>query len=661
MARIVAARRTEPPLSVGLFGDWGSGKSFFMRLLRERVRKLADDTVAAEAAGQASAYCGRVVQVEFNAWHYIEHNLWASLVTRIFEGLFGDLAVRARAATAGVESLYDRLHIVEEAERELDVAESTLRAAEQRRTATSVSDVAGPGDDVSRAASQLESTLGHPPAQLDLKQLDDLERNLRTLRGRLTEGFLGLGRQARHRVVLSALAVLALAALGLGVYQLVQRVVPAIGVVVLTTAVATIGAAVSLANAGLRAVDGIVQSERLRELRGAEDVARQRVARAREEYERIRRLQSQTLYRFIEERYASSDYRRQLGIVALIQRDFQRLTDQLLGDPAAGGASEAALPSIDRIVLYVDDLDRCPPDVVVRVLQAVHLLLAFRLFVVVVGVDSRWLLRSVEHEYAAQLGPRTGGGDWSASPQAYLEKIFQIPFWIRPMGEPAYRKLVHETLRHDVAREAPEGVPDGAGQPGTEAAGTAPPEGTAARAEAAATPSPTPAATAALAADLTPAALELLPEEAELIESLGPLVTSPRNAKRLVNIYRLFRVTLRGETLERFLGRGTASPAREYPAVLLLLGILAGFPGPAAVLLSELGHGDEPTWWGLVDRLGTGAGESEEWSRLLAALRTFRSDARLADIAPFTRWADRVARFSFTAGRQVDSSRERRG
>ena len=53
-----------------------------------------------------------------------------------------------------------------------------------------------------------------------------------------------------------------------------------------------------------------------------------------------------------------------------------------------------ALSPIERIILYIDDLDRCPPKRVVEVLEAVHLLLAFDLFVVVVAVDARWLERS---------------------------------------------------------------------------------------------------------------------------------------------------------------------------------------------------------------------------------------------------------------------------
>jgi hypothetical protein len=49
----------------------------------------------------------------------------------------------------------------------------------------------------------------------------------------------------------------------------------------------------------------------------------------------------------------------------------------------------APVPALSRIILHVDDLDRCPPHVVVDVLQAVHLLLCFPLFTVIVAVDVR--------------------------------------------------------------------------------------------------------------------------------------------------------------------------------------------------------------------------------------------------------------------------------
>ena len=36
-ARVAASKDLKPPLSVGLFGDWGSGKSYFMDRVRERI------------------------------------------------------------------------------------------------------------------------------------------------------------------------------------------------------------------------------------------------------------------------------------------------------------------------------------------------------------------------------------------------------------------------------------------------------------------------------------------------------------------------------------------------------------------------------------------------------------------------------------------------
>src|SRR5262249_19428778 len=77
-------------------------------------------------------------------------------------------------------------------------------------------------------------------------------------------------------------------------------------------------------------------------------------------------------------------------------------------------------------------------DVVVKVLEAVHLLLAFRSFVVVVGVDVRWLENSLLKHYKGQLDGGATKTDSSlvfnpASPRDYLEKIFQIPFWLRPL------------------------------------------------------------------------------------------------------------------------------------------------------------------------------------------------------------------------------------
>src|SRR5438552_11483015 len=69
---------------------------------------------------------------------------------------------------------------------------------------------------------------------------------------------------------------------------------------------------------------------------------------------------------------------------------------------------------------------------VVEVLEAVQLLLAFELFVVVVAVDTRWLTSSLESGLTS-LQPSHTSAD-SPTEVDCIEKIFQIPFCVEQWG-----------------------------------------------------------------------------------------------------------------------------------------------------------------------------------------------------------------------------------
>ena len=277
-------------------------------------------------------------------------------------------------------------------------------------------------------------------------------------------------------------------------------------------------------------------------------------------------------YGFVAERAASDEYRRQLGMVSTIRRDFERLIE-LLKDWQANPRSDGKHRRIDRIVLYIDDLDRCSSRQVVDVLQAVHLLLALDLFVVVVGVDPRWLLHSLREQYRTAF--RSAGEDgttadadlgdqdavWRTTPHDYLEKIFNIPFVLPGMTTKSFDRLIRklslgEREKHDagshsedghhvpepsdpavhvtdpaetptaessglpvVRHEGPVGVAEMTDEGGSEVRTGRPPEG--------------------------PVPRLLTEEELTLLASLGPLVRSPRQAKRLLNLYRMVRGTPR--------------------------------------------------------------------------------------------------------------------
>ena len=80
-AMLVAGRDTRTPLSIGVFGAWGSGKTFFMRELQDRVTALATRIET------NPRYLRKVAQVRFNAWHYSETNVVASMVDQILRNL----------------------------------------------------------------------------------------------------------------------------------------------------------------------------------------------------------------------------------------------------------------------------------------------------------------------------------------------------------------------------------------------------------------------------------------------------------------------------------------------------------------------------------------------------------------------------------------------
>jgi hypothetical protein len=58
----------------------------------------------------------------------------------------------------------------------------------------------------------------------------------------------------------------------------------------------------------------------------------------------------------------------------------------------------------------IDDLDRCSPERVVNVLEAVHLLFDDELFVVLLAVDTRWLEQSLRAHRGMAAAAQPPGG-----------------------------------------------------------------------------------------------------------------------------------------------------------------------------------------------------------------------------------------------------------
>jgi hypothetical protein len=302
----------------------------------------------------------------------------------------------------------------------------------------------------------------------------------------------------------------------------------------------------------------------------------------------------------------------QVGLLATVRRCFETLNDliqrqQVLARdgtakrnkrPKGRAADEAP---IERIILYIDDLDRCSAEQVVQVLEALHLLLAFPCFVVVVAIDARWLRRSLVLRHEQFKTDSWGEEDdyGRPSPTDYLEKIFQIPFWVRPLtvsrggGAEAsvYRAYLDTLLGPSELKEASTTtVADIGADEGVRNEAFLPVEPSKPKIEA------RPRAERVLLSD----------GERALLAKLEPIAAkSPRAVKRLVNIYRLIKASVPQADVPAFEGSGSKA-IPSYSSVLFVLALDAGLPAETTFVIQDCLEKLSPqSWLALADDPGS--------------------------------------------------------
>lgn len=703
-ARLILDKDVHAPLSIGLLGDWGSGKSFFIEQIKKEIAALRNE--------RRPELYAEIVEIEFNAWHASDSNLWASLVTNIFDEIWNRVSPADGTRTTEearvrlkwqIEHARGALH---EVEAQVQVGRDTLEMAEL--------DLKGKREKlawnnyvVSITSKELQRLAKDAGWHQSIETINDVENAVRSLTAsgnrlrRLASTLLEkpLLHIALPTGLLLACTAVAWLLIGEGDLEpLTERLTK-----LLATVAGVVGALVVPLKAATQKVGGLADTlervrreydEKLAEA-SKEDSAETRaeaqvVARARRELEsteasvnaaRIRLgelLNEQAtldprrrLGAFLQERVQSTQYRSQQGIISLVHKDFRELSKYMkdLRESAAteiaGDVAGVAIRPFDRIVLYVDDLDRCRPEHVVNMLEAVHLLLALDLFVVVVAVDSRWLTRALEVYYHDLLTATDGmdsDGMRASTPQSYLEKIFQITYALGPMDPNRFGNYVAflagaeeaktdgKTMAGTGAGVSPTVTPAPSGQPGDKAAekgqkeptetaggGTVHGDAHADRGVAKTTRPPSPS-------------VRIDKSERDFIGRLVPLLPTPRIAKRLVNVYRVIKAGKSAEELDTFEREGRATTC------LLMLAILFGRPGIAAELLRAL-HEQRPPFEKqeeqLIVALRRGPPDSEptdvrdSWDKLIAVLETIGITESVGNCA---RESKEVARYSLVSG-----------
>ena len=271
----------------------------------------------------------------------------------------------------------------------------------------------------------------------------------------------------------------------------------------------------------------------------------------------------------------------------------------------------------------------------------------------------------------------------AATPRDYVEKIFQIPFWIKPMepgdSEKLFKGLIPDAQLAPIptAGETPSGAQSTAGSTST-TAGPSPASSDENKVitQDVETETALPGSSAQHLSDqskgphederkdnefnLSPESLLLDVNERNLMVAIGDIIgKSPRTVKRFVNIYRIIKAGLDAKRLAAF--RGTNGRKAEYPAVLVLLSVAHGQPELTPTLFRALKLEYEKnanlTLKTFVEKpsdypVEVDGGLRESWEHLIKELGTFCHDEKTdIPLKTLNKWLPVIVRYTFQLGR----------
>lgn len=519
-AKVMAAKSFNPPLAIALLGIWGSGKSFFMRKLKERIQLLSANE------NSSKAYCGGIAHVHFNAWSYMDANLWAGIITKIFEGLQEYISNDTLASL-------DKKKIEKELTKKLNIAQDELKNLEQKK------------DSITSKIKTLESQKGQAEKLLKSKidkikhkslksVLSNLDRQFKisekvaeTLRENESfnksadtfskivpkeywqnptelykktksinthiKTFFKATNWESNLTWIGLIVIFIIIVKGIIFVSNIYLLDKDLSFSLKTWSYFTIIIGFIIRNIQtIKQLQPIVasfykikedyelqkkdlifkvnQTEKGLKLEIenhkneiqtiSQQINKAQQSKAEIEYRLENTLTTEALFSFIEKRVDSNDYKKHLGIVSIIRKDFEILSELFSGHNDELQKSEESEKfqkqferPLERIILYIDDLDRCPNDRVVQVLEAVNLLMAYPLFVVVVGVDPRWVKNALDEKYSFQFkNPETIEN--TIDPSGYLEKIFQIPFQLKSANDNSVKHMLRELTETSVIDNA---------------------------------------------------------------------------------------------------------------------------------------------------------------------------------------------------------------
>ena len=124
------------------------------------------------------------------------------------------------------------------------------------------------------------------------------------------------------------------------------------------------------------------------------------------------------------------NYRKHLGLVPILKRHIEILCKLKLNAIKIG---KFKCGKDRRLVVFIDDLDRCKPDCIAETLDAIRLVMTVPNVIVFICIDHRIAFKAVE-KYYQELGDDKLGRSGAEIARDYLAKIIQLPINLIPVS-----------------------------------------------------------------------------------------------------------------------------------------------------------------------------------------------------------------------------------
>jgi hypothetical protein len=133
------------------------------------------------------------------------------------------------------------------------------------------------------------------------------------------------------------------------------------------------------------------------------------------------------------------NYREKIGFIGDFEEDFRHIVE--IATSQVWGWKQR------KLIIFIDDLDRCEPPKPADVVEAINVFLDSQGCVFVVGMDSRAVVASIETKYETLFKKaQSESPDQPTLGRCFLEKIVQVPFAIPPVTDRSMSALVKQVI-----------------------------------------------------------------------------------------------------------------------------------------------------------------------------------------------------------------------